>query len=264
MKILNILNGDATLYKFRQTALSGDVLVWRETLSEGPVLADSEKAFFKLRSDWISKVYNSNAEEYQKQVIDEFSRLKTYSDYDEILFWFEFDLYCQINLIFLLSFFQDKILGKTVLSLICPNQHPNHSDFRGIGQLSPQELSELTDQKLYLNKQDIHIAVEAWEVYASDDKKKMENFLKKDFGQLSKLHPALIAHLDRFPDKETGLNKVEDLLITIIKTGITDRKSIYQEFWKTTAIYGMGDAQIDLYIKKLINNRNIVHLKEYE
>jgi hypothetical protein len=36
-EILHILNGDATLSSFEQTGLDGDIMVWREVLSEGPV-----------------------------------------------------------------------------------------------------------------------------------------------------------------------------------------------------------------------------------
>ena len=37
MSILHILNGDSTRYGFEQTGIEGDIMVWREVLSEGPV-----------------------------------------------------------------------------------------------------------------------------------------------------------------------------------------------------------------------------------
>jgi hypothetical protein len=37
MKVLHVLNGDATLFKFKKTGLPGDIVVWREVLSEGPI-----------------------------------------------------------------------------------------------------------------------------------------------------------------------------------------------------------------------------------
>jgi hypothetical protein len=35
--ILHVLNGDATLNVFERTSFEGDIMVWREVLSEGPV-----------------------------------------------------------------------------------------------------------------------------------------------------------------------------------------------------------------------------------
>lgn len=48
---LHILNGDATAEIFKQTAIDGDILVWREILGEGPV---SEDRLFELRAHWMA------------------------------------------------------------------------------------------------------------------------------------------------------------------------------------------------------------------
>ena len=258
MKVLHILNGDATLHKFKKTGLPGDVIVWREVLSEGPVNhIATYHDFFYSRSKWIKETYNSELAEYNQKVIYEFNRLKSCPQYDEVIFWFEFDLYCQINLIFLLDFLNKRNLGATKISLICPGNHPNYSDFRGIGQLTPAELSELILEKVELHKPDLEFASLAWKTYAGGDKQEIEKLLHASFGNLDKLKPALQAHLDRFPDQETGLNTIDELLISITNSGITSRSEIYNEFWKTTAIYGMGDAQIDTCLKELIS-KNLI------
>jgi hypothetical protein len=195
--------------------------------------------------------------EYNQKVIYEFNRLKSCPQYDEVIMWFKFDLYCQINLIFLLDFLNKRDLGTTKISLICPDSHPKYSDFRGMGQLTPAELSELILERVTLDKVDLEFASLAWRTYADGDKQEMEKLLSSSFGNLDKLKPALQAHLNRFPDEETGLNTIDELLIRITNSGITSRSEIYNEFWKTTAIYGMGDAQIDTCLKELIN-KNLI------
>jgi len=174
-----------------------------------------------------------------------------------VILWFEYDLFCQINLIFLLDYLNKRKLTNTVISLICPASHPNHPGFRGIGQLTPQELSGLIFDKVALIQSDLNLASIAWLAYSKGEKAKIEEVLNLPFGQLDKLKPALQAHLNRFPDEETGLNSIENLLINITNSGITSRREIYNEFWKTTAIYGMGDAQIDTCLKELLN-KNLI------
>ena len=78
--------------------------------------------------------------------------------------------------------------------------------------------------------------------YAKGQKATIEEVLNLPFEQLDKLKPALQAHLDRFPDEEIGLNSIENLLINITNSGITSRSEIYNQFWETTAIYGIGNA----------------------
>ncbi|MDB5014151.1 MAG: hypothetical protein JWQ25_2353 [Daejeonella sp.] len=258
MKLLHILNGDATFFKFQKTGLPGDVIVWREVLSEGPVdKIDTYHDFFYNRSKWIKSTYNSEPSEYHRKVIYEFNRIKNCTQYDEVILWFEFDLFCQINLIFLLDYLNKRNLDNTVISLVCPDSHPNYLDFRGIGQLKPEELAELILDKVTLTQSDLALASKAWLAYAKGEKEEIEELLNFPFGQLEKLRPALQAHLHRFPDEETGLNSIENLLISITNSGITSRSEIYNEFWKTTAIYGMGDAQIDTCLKELVN-RNLI------
>jgi hypothetical protein len=56
---------------------------------------------------------------------------------------------------------------------------------------------------------------------------------------------------------KTELNFIENLLINITNSGPTSRREIYNEFWKTTAICGMGDAQIDTCLKESLN-KNLI------
>jgi hypothetical protein len=252
MKLLNILNGDSSMHLFRRANLEGEILVWRETLSEGPVSnTNSYEDFFVIRFAWISKAYNSPFMDYKEKVIDEFSVLENTDEFNEIVLWFEFDLHCQINLIFILNYFHNKGLKDTKLFLICPDSHTNHPDFRGIGELSPQEFAELPQQRILLDRNDLAIASKAWESYCSGNPELITELISLDHGHLDKLKPALLAHLNRFADEKTGLNSIEEKLLDIINSGITERTKIYHEFWRLNSIYGMGDSQIDIYIKSL-------------
>ena len=248
--VLNILNGDSTLYNFHKSGMEGDTIVWREMLSEGPVDAGRSYAdFFCLRSRWFDETISNDAD-YERKVISEFNRLASHPKTDEIVLWFEFDLHCQVNLIFLLNYFS-QCGNEFKLSLICPDSHPNHEKFKGIGELSPGEFNELPMQMVTLDQQDLRVASQAWEAYCSADMLKIEKFISLDHHHLVCLAPAFEAHLNRFPNKETGLSKMERVLADIINSGFTKKADIYNEFWRSNSIYGMGDAQIDIYIKKL-------------
>ena len=251
---INILNGDSTFYNFRESGMTGDVIIWREMLSEGPVAANiSYEDFFSLRRQWISETIGDDSEEYKSKVISEFNRLvelTNIAEVDEMILWFEFDLHCQVNLIFLLNFFS--VRGHPFkLSLICPASHPNHSNFGGIGQLTPEEFKELPLQKVALDERDLQIASDAWRSYCSCDESEIRKFISRDHHHLVALKRAFEAPLNRFPDKATGLSRLEKTLIDIINSGLTRKEDIYHEFWKSNLIYGMGDSQIDIYLEKL-------------
>jgi hypothetical protein len=75
-EILHILNGDATLTGFEETGLDGDIMVWREVLSEGPLEENiASGSFWKKRSEWIGDTFDDSPNSYEEKVINQLSML---------------------------------------------------------------------------------------------------------------------------------------------------------------------------------------------
>ncbi|PAW93028.1 hypothetical protein CKK33_05770 [Mucilaginibacter sp. MD40] len=252
--ILHILNGDATLYGFESTGIDGDILIWREVLSEGPLMERiGTAAFWKQREAWITSTFDETPEGYEEKVIQPLEKLN--SPYSEINLWFEFDLHCQVNLlgvIMLLS--QQTNLNERAVYLICPDSYPDKPDFRGMGELNGDELEYLYDNiRVQLSDYDIELATEAWDIYLMQDAKALADWLTKErfWANMTALKPALGAQLKRLQTNSEGHNYIAQRLLDIYNSGITDRHLIHKEFLKTESIYGMGDAELNTYLDKL-------------
>src|ERR1700753_637677 len=130
--ILHVLNGDSTAHSFNDTGLDGDVLVWREIFSQGPLLENvSSAAFWNARSEWISKTFQDMPDHYEHKVIEPLEKLN--GDYDEINLWFEFDLHCQANLLGVMEMISERTdLTEQAIYLICPGEFPGKPDFKGM------------------------------------------------------------------------------------------------------------------------------------
>lgn len=248
MKTLHILNGDATLAVFEQTSFEGDRLVWREILSEGPV---SKTELWQTRSEWICASFGESEINYQKNVLDEVTRLKDLSAYDTLVLWFEYDLVCQVNLSYILSLLRETHNSYPDILLICPDKFEGKPHFRGLGELNSTELSHLYTTRKELTLADLDLAYEAWNCYLEDEPQQLKAFLQNDFGNLPNLKKALSAHLLRFPDPITQLNYIEETLLALIKNGITKRKAIYEAFWLKESIFGLTDLLIDQLLDQL-------------
>jgi hypothetical protein len=260
MNILHILNGDSTLSGFEQTGLDGDIMVWREMLSEGPLEENiSSASFWKNREEWICETFNENNEKYQHKMLDQLTKLS--EQYDEINLWFEFDLHCQANLLGVIAYLEQKTdLSAPAIYLICPGDFPGKEDFRGMGELNGEELEYLYDTiREQLNEKDFAIAAQAWKVYVSRDAGVLMEFLAtiSFWGIQHFLKPALQAQLKRLQVNEQGLNYIEQKLLEIYNYGVRTIPEIYLEFWKTEKIYGMGDMEIENYLKKLRDKKLI-------
>jgi len=253
-EILHVLNGNSTLHGFEHTGLEGDTMVWHEVLSEGPVEENIASGhFWKKRSEWIGNAFGEEPGEYERKVVEPLSQL--YEPYKEINLWFEFDLHCQANMlgvIMLLSKHTD--LSEPDIFLICPDSYPGIDNFRGMGELDGEQLEYLYDNiRVQLGEPDFVIAAEAWQAYTTYNAVELQKWLDENnyWANLHSLKPALQAHLRRLRLNEAGLNYIEQKLLDIYKSGVTEKYAVYEAFWKTEKIYGMGDLQIEMYLNRL-------------
>lgn len=252
--ILHVLNGDATLNVFEQTGIDGDVLVWREVLSEGPLSENIESGkFWQERAAWISNTFNDTPEHYNDSMV---AQLEKFSQpYEEIDLWFEFDLHCQVNLLGVMMLLSQKTdLSGPSVYLICPAEVPGVADFRGMGQLDGQQLEDLYDNiRVQLGAYDFELATEAWDLYVTGDAGKLAKWINATtfWGNMHCLKPAMQAHLKRLQHNTNGLNYIEQTLLDIYNTGSKTRPEIYAAFWSADKIYGMGDSEINTYLDNL-------------
>ena len=251
---LHVLNGDATLNVFEQTGIDGDVLVWREVLSEGPLSENiGSGKFWQERAAFISRTFNDTPEHYNDSIV---AQLEKFSQpYEEINLWFEFDLHCQVNLLGVMMLLSQKTdLSGPAVYLICPADYPRIDDFSGMGQLNGEQLEYLYDNiRVQLSDYDFELATEAWDLYVAGDAKRISAWLSsiQFWANMHCLKPAMEAHLKRLQVNADGLNYIEQTLLDIYNTGIKTRPEIYAAFWAADKIYGMGDSEINTYLDKL-------------
>lgn len=252
--MLHILNGDGTANTFKQADIPTDkIIIWREILSEGPIIAHhSPIDFWQARQHYIAQTYNEDVGTYVEKVTLEVKCLETYPQHEEVVLWFEHDLLCQVNLLYLLHWFSEHPLGNTRLSLVCIDSHPEKPGFKGLGELSPAQLTALFPQRQQLTPADLALGSQGWQAYAAPSPEGLVAFLRQqDFSRLPLLKPALEAHLQRFPSVQNGLNAIEQILLTIIAENSPATLVLFEKFWQETTLFGIGDAQIVDYLKKM-------------
>ncbi|WP_234733283.1 DUF1835 domain-containing protein [Tellurirhabdus bombi] len=263
MKTLHILNGDATLHPFSAANLAenADIIVWREMLSEGPVKdTDNLSELWDLRCTWIDQdIKQKGPGGYREMVVQEYEKFALAINtqaYDEVVFWFEHDLFCQINLVFLLAQLAGKAQNQTV-SLISIDHHPDLPDFKGLGQLSSAQLATLFLQRQPITADDVAKAAAVWKAYAGPDPMAIQELLNEPFGGLTFLKDALQAHLQRFPFVGNHLNLIELQLLTILVEGPMREEEFIRRFLHQDQVYGLTEWGVEQYIIDL--QPNLLH-----
>ena len=102
--ILHITNGDSTTNYLKKLHFSGSFITWREMLCEGKTTVDvGSETFWKNRFDFLKTSYNISKRKFIDFTLKEYRTLCSKKESKEIVLWFDHDLFCQINMIAVIS-----------------------------------------------------------------------------------------------------------------------------------------------------------------
>jgi hypothetical protein len=243
--MLHIHNGDSTADKMRRARMPGEHFAFREALATGPTPRGlSPDEWLAARANHLADGGGPDVEDVKKELSRADDALGDVAGHDEIILWFEHDLFCQINLIYLLNRLSNQAAGGAKLSLICVGEFPGREDFRGLGELSAEQMASLFDTRHEVTRAESSLATKAWEAYCSPDPEAVERLLGGDTSALPYLRGALLQHLARFPSARNGLGHAENKLLGLVSNGHGQFASLCPAFFDAEPAYGLGDSQV--------------------
>ena len=250
--MLHILNGSSIEEPLRQSSVPGEFLSFRDALIDGPVIAGLAKDQWRqLRVEHLASTYGVDPNTCDQQLSEQTQALESYTKHDEVVLWFEHDLFCQLNLLYLLDWFAHIDLAGTKLSLVNIGEFPGKENFRGLGELNEKELASLFPQRQTVSTTQLELASAAWRSFSSPDPTSLESILETDTSSLPFLSTALAAHLRRFPNTTNGLGQIENRSLELVGNGREQFADLFPEFIATEAVYGLGDSQLWLSLVNL-------------
>lgn len=250
--MLHIHNGDSTAGTARKASIPGDHVAWREAMICGPAPGDLPKSeFIKVRAAHLAQAYDVPIEKCESELIEQHAAIANFADHEEVVLWFEHDLFCQVHLVYLLDWFARKEPGKTKLSLISIDEFPGIRIFHGMGQLNETQLTSLFPGRQEITQAQLELGSKAWQAYSAPDAIKLIALLESDLSALPFLQDALKKHLLRFPSTRNGLGRIENLGLELVAAGYPKFKSLFPAFMRREPAFGFGDAQFYLAMRRL-------------
>ena len=246
---LHITNGSHLTNVLNELNIQGVKLTWQELLCEGPTTEKvGSELFLETRKSFFTQFYNIDLDiEFIKSELDKFNDSENYS---EIVLWFEYDLFCHINMIAIISLIQQKKMNLPI-HLVCSGRIEGSKNLMGLSELSPEQLLNHYKNKVLLNKDDIDIATTVWGIYCGVDHNLLKPFIVKP-SSFKYLSNCLKAHLERFPDSVDGLSILErNILQIIVKHSITSKHHLLGYALNYQGYYGYGDLQLERIINQL-------------
>lgn len=242
MKV-HVICGDALVNTFKRTRLEGDIIIHRECLIDGPVVADTMEIFWDERAAFLSEKVKHTQEQYVKTVKNEFDKLLSLSPADEIFLWFEHDLFCQINLwftIFLLNKQKFRNVYRVSPLLLSGRK------WDGFGMHTATDLENCFSKRVSFAKGDFKLGENLWEAYRQEDIVALAIYSKS----LSPCFPCLDEVCKAEIERKRNA-RPQRALEEILSKGYTSFNDIFIQFSKKEGIYGFGDTQVDHMLKDL-------------
>ena len=153
---LHVANGTSTTRTIEASGIPGACSIWADPLYEGPVpagLGDAELLDVRMRylAGPGDLTRAGGGTDPSLDPVNDMRAWRTaiarHEAYDELILWFEHDLFDQLNLIQLLAWLRPTLPGAKPVSLICIGSYPGRANFKGLGELTAGELAPLFETR---------------------------------------------------------------------------------------------------------------------
>lgn len=239
--IYHVLPGDSIAAEFKKTNIEGEVIVCREAFIAGPIDADDMDVFWSERSQFVLAEYGEDEIEYHEKVADELAKLTDMTADDEVNLWFEYELFCSVNMWFSLS-----LLGETGASIyrVEPIGLDVEKRWDGFGQFTADDLLACFEMRTKLSGDETRLGDSLWQAYRHKDSVDLKQLAKNQTPAFPYLAEVVAAAI------EQDIQPLE-VIRAITSSGETDFEKIFAEFKKRAGVYGYGDLQVERLIEKV-------------
>jgi len=232
---LHVTNGDSVVYTWRKGGLVGTQLPWRDALHDGPVPAGlALPELSALRAQYLGVAGYGNpiklGHDFQKRD----AMIARCMEFDEVVLWFEHDLYDQLQLLQILDYLATQSLPLGTLQLI------QADDFLGL--LAAPELLALQNSRRPVLEQTLRGASAIWEAYRSETPERLFEIHGSAPAQLKYLSSALRRLFQEYPSVETGLSRTQRHILEAVAEGAHAKEDIFRLAQLREEAAFLGDA----------------------
>jgi hypothetical protein len=242
--MLHVTNGSVALSRLHDLGVPGAIVPWDDVLHEGPVPAGLDDAELRrLRAEFLGTSPDDRAG-VERSLEARDARVLAAATGDEIVLWFEHDLYDQLQLL--------QILDR--LARCEPRRTARVTAILADDYLAAQpeaRLQEWFDARRELTQSEWEAAVAAWQAFRAPDPSGLVSFDHP--GTWPTLRSAVRRHLQQFPSVRDGLSRTERQTLSALAAAPRSPRAAFgaSNFEVEEAVF-MGDLGWWFHIRTLI------------
>jgi hypothetical protein len=240
--ILHVLPGDAIVKTFQLANIEGDIAVCREAFVDGDLVGEALPQFWTNRAKHYSGDTVDAEADYHHRIVREFAKLTAVRSDSVINLWFEYELFCHVNMWFCLS-----LLAKSTADIfrVEPVTLPENEIWDGFGNMSETDLRECYAARVQFSPADVQLGADLWDAYRLRDHRQLDRLSKLESPAFPKLREVCLAAIEKEIRPKLVVNE-------IIQSGETKFENVFREFKARAGVYGYGDAQVRTIWQELV------------
>ena len=218
---LHVANGRSTTATIQAAGIPGLCSIWADPLHEGPVPHDmSDQELVDLRTQYLAG-HAAGPPDPVNDLNAWRSIIEHDEAYDELVLWFEHDLFDQLNLVQLLTWLRAARATSRPVTLICIGSFPGRPNFKGLGELTTGELAPLLDARKPFTSEQYELAARCWDAFRQPSPHTLDALHREDTRALPFLSAAVVRWLQEYPWTTDGLSLTERRLLRLADQPLT-------------------------------------------
>jgi hypothetical protein len=248
---LHVANGHCTTRLIEAAGLPGRTSIWADALHDGPVPDVSDEQLVRIRAEFIADGLEVSAAQVEADLKQWRATVDQDHRYDELVLWFEHDLFDQLNLIQLLTRIgRDRPIRKPV-SLVSIDRYPGRPNFKGFGELSPEDIASLFNTRRRVTPPQFALAAVAWDAFRSGSRARIESVVEGETSALPFLAAALRRYLEEARVEPDGLTRSERRLLNQLAAGPVDIHAAWTRMHEGESAFYITDTSFWSLLKGL-------------
>lgn len=245
---LHVTNLDAVVHLLKKAGVVGQHIAWRDGLYEGPVLAglglretSAVRSAFTAQRGYaapIKAIHDFDARD---------SLLERAAEFDDIVLWFEHDLYDQLQLLQILTSLEDLALEAGRVSLVQSDQY--------LGMMASDDFAPLSRRRRTITAATFTSARRAWRRFTSPDPDEVLAAAREDAIGLPYLRAALRRLCEEYPHVRDGLSRSQRQALEAVAAGLGDDAELFKRAQAHEEAAFLGDAAFAKVIEDLCDPR---------
>jgi hypothetical protein len=245
---LHIVNGGATTTGLHRAAIGGEIVEYADVLHEGPVLPDADTdAWLDTRAAFLAECDWAEAAEVKRYIGAWQERVAHPRDFDEVVLWYEHDLFDQLLLIRVLSWWWQH-------APVDPPSLVSPADYLGLQ--SSAQLTALFAARQRVSEAQLTLAASAWQAFTAPAPDGLARLLMhENTVALPHLEGALRRLLEEYPSHENGVGRTERQVLQILEQSPLTAFDLFTANAKREERVFMGDSTFFLRLARLLSAR---------